>query len=231
MGEDKLLKKVFLTCRPTTESMATTWCGRTKKLLVDLGLGHIWYSGEVGSSRDWEKVIYPSIAARELQEWRKELLKKDKLCLYRMLKMDLRRESYLSLPMDRRRRLTEMRCGTHCLDIETGRWQQIAREVRFCRVCACGPIEDELHVLLDCYQYRKLREQMIKTIEAKTGYVLSVMDGDREWLRDFLLGCGVSESKTRITVAAVVGTSFNKALKRRKEILCQVSRVNVGLED
>src|SRR6185437_15630711 len=28
MGEDKLMKKVFLTCRPATEGMATTWCGR-----------------------------------------------------------------------------------------------------------------------------------------------------------------------------------------------------------
>ena len=82
--------------------------------------------------------------------------KKAKLRLYRTLKSDLRREEYLSLPLESRRRLTEIRSGTHGLRIETGRWQKEAVEERICRVCICGPIEDEVHALLDCYPYRKI---------------------------------------------------------------------------
>ena len=96
---------------------ADTWCGSTRKLLFDLCLGHVWSSEDVGSSKDWEKVISANLRAREVQEWREGLQRKSKLRLYRTLKKDLRRESYLALPLDSRRKLTEMRSGTHCLRI------------------------------------------------------------------------------------------------------------------
>ena len=159
LGADKLLKRVFLVCKPITENMPTTWCGRTRQLLFDLLLGHIWSSESVGSSKDWEKVIYSCIQARELQAWKDGLQNKPKLRLYRLLKSQLRREEYLTLPLETRRRLTELRSGTHCLRVETGRWEGEPLEDRVCRVCICGPIEDEMHVLLDCYPYRQLREQ------------------------------------------------------------------------
>ena len=80
-------------------------------------------------------------------------------------------------------------------------------------------IEDEMHVLLDCYPYRQLREQMLSLIMDKTGYDVSLMQGDREWLRDFLIGCGVPDSNNRVTVAQIGGTFLNKMLKRREKIL------------
>jgi hypothetical protein len=223
LGSERLLKRVFLTCKAITGNMPTTWCGKTRQLLFELGLGHIWSSGEVGSAKDWEKVAFHCIEARERREWKRGVEKKDKLRLYRVLKTELRREAYLTLPLERRRRFTELRCGTHGLRIETGRWDRIAKELRYCRVCVCGPVEDELHVLLDCYPYRVLREQLIASIRTKTGYDLSVMWGDRDWLRDFLLGCGVSDRKTRITVTRIVGTFLNRLIKRREEILLRVS--------
>ena len=67
-----------------------------------------------------------------------------KLRLYRTLKNDLRRESYLALPLESRRKLTEMRSGTQGLRIETGRWEKEPLEERMCKVCVCGPIEDEV---------------------------------------------------------------------------------------
>ena len=70
-------------------------------------------------------------------------------------------------------------------------------EQRICKLCVCGPMEDELHVLLDCYPYEKLRQQMFQTILVKTEYDPRLMLDDREWLKDFLLGCGVSDSTTQ----------------------------------
>jgi hypothetical protein len=187
-------------------------------------LGHVWSSEDVGSSKDWEKVIYANLRAREVQEWKEGLQRKSKLRLYRTLKKDLRRESYLALPLDSRRKLTEMRSGTHCLRIETGRWEKEPLEQRICKVCVCGPIEDELHVLLDCYPYEKIRQQMFQTILVKTAYDPRLMLDDREWLKDFLLGCGVSDSTTRVEVSRIVGKFLNTMLRRRQKILLEVSR-------
>jgi hypothetical protein len=145
--------------------------------------------------------------------------KKAKLRLYRTLKPDLRREDYLSLPLETRRRLTELRSGTHCLRIETGRWQKESVEERVCKVCVCGPVEDELHVLLDCYPYKKLRQQMFQAISVKTKYDPRLMIDDRDWLKDFLLGCGVPDSTTRVEVSRIVGNFLNKMLRTREKIL------------
>jgi len=120
--------------------------------------------------------------------------------------------------------LTEMRSGTHCLRIETGRWEKEPLEERICKVCVCGPIEDELHVLLDCYPYEALRQQMFQAILVKTEYDPRLMLDDREWLKDFLIGCGISDSPTRVEVSRIVGNFLNKMMRRREKILLEVSR-------
>jgi hypothetical protein len=199
--------------------MPTTWCGGTRKLLFDLCLGHVWSSEEVGTSTDWENLIYSSIKARELQSWKDALQMKEKLRLYREIKPRLEREGYLVLPLETRRRLSEIRCGTHCLRIETGRWLKEAPEERFCRVCLCGPVEDEMHVLLDCHRYDGLRQSMVQAIKAKTGFDLSRMVQDREWLRDFLIGCGPTKVKSRLEVSRIVGTYLRKLFLRRETLL------------
>ena len=107
-GEDKLLKQVFRICKPLLENMPTTRGGGTRKLLFDLHLGEVWSSESVDSSKEWEKRVLNCIRGRELQMWREGIQKKAKLRLYRTLKSDLRREEYLSLPLESRRRLTEI---------------------------------------------------------------------------------------------------------------------------
>ena len=138
LSPEKLLKQVFNLCKPITGNMPTTWCGSTRKLLFDLCLGHVWSSESVGPTKDWEKVISASLRAREVHEWKEGLQRKSKLRLYRTLKNDLRRESYLALPLESRRKLTEMRSGTHSLRIETGRWEKEPLEQRICKVCVCA---------------------------------------------------------------------------------------------
>ena len=97
-------------------------------------------------------------------------------------------------------------------------------EQRICKVCVCGSIEDELHVLLVCYPYAALRQEMFQTILVKTEYDPRLMLDDREGLKDFLLGCGISDSTTRVEVSRIVGNFFSQMLRRREKILRQVSR-------
>lgn len=55
--------------------------------------------------------------------------------------------------------LARMRCGSHTLGVETGRWgpDRLCRTERLCRKCAMGQIDDEMHVLLECPAMECLR--------------------------------------------------------------------------
>ena len=50
---------------------------------------------------------------------------------------------------------TRMRLSSHRLRIETGRWARLQREHRLCR---CGAIQDEQHVLQDCPLVQHIRD-------------------------------------------------------------------------
>ena len=39
---------------------------------------------------------------------------------------------------------------THYLPIETGRWQNLDREKRYCNLCNCSKLGDEYHYIFEC---------------------------------------------------------------------------------
>ena len=49
--------------------------------------------------------------------------------------------------------------GSHKLEIESGRFQNIPRENRLCKLCQQGVVESEFHFLLCCNQYHTLRDK------------------------------------------------------------------------
>src|SRR4051812_44477419 len=131
----RLLKKGYHTCKPLTESTQRAWCGATRKLLFELNLGHLWSSELTGNTKQWSRLIYDCINARELAVWKANLQQKSKLRLYLTIKSTLAKEEYLLLPLALRSHIAEMRCGTNRLRIETGCWEKEAVAERFCRVC------------------------------------------------------------------------------------------------
>ena len=64
-----------------------------------------------------------------------------------------------------KRALSNFRCSGHSLNIETGRHQNIDRELRYYNYCLksniCS-IEDELHMLLLCPLYSNLRTEFFQ---------------------------------------------------------------------
>ena len=51
---------------------------------------------------------------------------------------------------------TRFRLSSHNLKIETGRWSRIEREER---LCDCGEVQDELHVIVYCPKSASIRER------------------------------------------------------------------------
>jgi len=56
---------------------------------------------------------------------------------------------------------TRLRLSSHRLRIETGRWSRLPRENR---LCPCGAVQDERHVLENCPLTQQLRDSHYKTI-------------------------------------------------------------------
>ena len=70
--------------------------------------------------------------------------------------------SLFDLPYLYKRALSNFRCSGHSLNFETGRHQNIDRELRYCNYCLKSniySIEDELHMLLLCPLYSNLRTE------------------------------------------------------------------------
>ena len=61
-----------------------------------------------------------------------------------------------------RRVLMQLRGGTAHFCIETGRWKQIPKELRVCRECSSGDIEDLNHWLLHCSAWQTSRFPLMK---------------------------------------------------------------------
>ena len=54
--------------------------------------------------------------------------------------------------------------NSHQLNIESGRFQNIARQNRLCTLCNCQDIEDELHFILKCPFLYKCKEQVFEAV-------------------------------------------------------------------
>ena len=62
---------------------------------------------------------------------------------------------------DIRKTMSRFRLGSHNLEIESGRYNNVAREDRKCRLCSMNSIESEYHFLLCCPKFHDRRQQFI----------------------------------------------------------------------
>jgi hypothetical protein len=72
-----------------------------------------------------------------------------KYTMYRNLNPTLTQPSFYKMNIREQYRIatTRLRTGSHRLKIETGRWARLPRENR---LCECGEVQDEIHVLEHC---------------------------------------------------------------------------------
>ena len=52
-------------------------------------------------------------------------------------------------------------CGILPLEIETGRYTRVKRDLRFCKICGKDKVVDETHFLLDCSKLYKIRREKL----------------------------------------------------------------------
>jgi hypothetical protein len=103
-----------------------------------------------------------------LKLWKNQMKQysEGKLRTYTTFKVHFGFENYLSVigNFEHGRCLTRLRISAHCLHIETGRYQGIPPHQRLCGQCDSGEVEDEIHFLLCCSNFREERQQLFRTI-------------------------------------------------------------------
>jgi hypothetical protein len=62
-------------------------------------------------------------------------------------------------------RLWLLRVSNHNLQIEIGRYQNIPREERLCKICNSGEVENETHLPLSCKAYEQSRANLRSSLE------------------------------------------------------------------
>ena len=102
------------------------WWGGTKRIMGRMGLGGVWWTGEVGGDEEWKKKVREMIQLTQEEEWARGMVGMDggrtkvKLERYVRMKKKLRKEGYLGESRVWVRRWVEMRAGVVGVEEERG---------------------------------------------------------------------------------------------------------------
>ena len=137
------------------------WCNTVKKVLDNLGFGFVYLNMNDGVLN----IDMPKIAQRlrdqYIQLWHDMLNNQPKMVYYTMFKQSFVYESYLDYVTNvkLRKQLSCFRLSSHSLEIERGRYMNIVRDDRKCKLCSLNVVESEYHFLLCCPVYPALRRK------------------------------------------------------------------------
>ena len=83
-----------------------------------------------------------------------------KLSFFCTFKIEYKMEEYLSIIKNPtiRRTFSQYRVSNHKLQIERGRYENVPREQRICKLCNSDVVENEYHFALTCPKYEDLRK-------------------------------------------------------------------------
>ena len=193
----------------------------TKKL-DNLGMTNIWTEQLIhGKDLSKDTKLITNIKTR-LKDISSQTIvntlttKPGKLTLLTQIKNTHNVESYLYINnFEHRRAITKIRTSSHNLEIETGRWNNVSRDLRICKNCTLDEVEDENHFLFDCRMHVTERAELINTIKAKINVDISQSPTHKEKLKEIFL----SED---LALLNAFGKFVKNALKKRETTSCYV---------
>ena len=106
------------------------------------------------------------IALRKAREgWQDEAHKMSKLCTYVKVKdfADPKILVQANLSRGHQSLLAKFVSGILPLEVETGRFYRIKKELRFCKICKKKKVEDKMHFVHDCKAIKKVRKESQKS--------------------------------------------------------------------
>ena len=179
------------------------WAARTKAVLDRIGLATVWASEDVGTDREWKRMVRRLLHLDEEICWRHSMMRKSSLAGYCRLQQDLRKGWFLSNHRAWVSRWVRLRAGVGVIEAHRGRFSRTARCHRVCRFCSDG-VEDLFHLLDGCSRWRDHRSRLWQLVEtADPGARSRAMTWSRTGRIVWLLRGG--SVRTRDAVLKVVG--------------------------
>ena len=163
--ENSLCRKVYEKMKEDADINVSyndqNWACQIKSILESHGMSYIWL--EQSPNVDF-KTIQNRIFDVFKQTWYTKINNSQRLLSYCRFKHDFVLENYLDNICIKKFRfaLSRFRISSHSLKIESGRYENVAREDRKCKNCNLNAIESEFHFLLVCPLYREIRKQYFK---------------------------------------------------------------------
>ena len=164
--ENNIIKKVYLVLKMDSENGVNynknNWASQIKEMLEHMGLAELWINQSIAKpSLDTIKL---RILDQFKQNWKSNINQSGKLSAYCTFKSNFEFEPYLKIIKQNKYRiaLSRVRLSSHKLEIEQGRYYNINREDRKCKICNSHLVENEYHFILTCPLYSHIRRKYLK---------------------------------------------------------------------
>ena len=156
LPRDRLVRKLFDWDCSFFSNKKGTWSYCAKHVLSDIGCDDN-FQNIVPCDMEYATVI---LAEMDTMDWDIKRYKSEKLRYYNLYKYDNTPAEYVMVNISKYQRslFAQFRSGILPLEIEIGRYRNIPLELRVCKMCHLGVVEDEIHFLCECPRYSEYRE-------------------------------------------------------------------------
>ena len=188
MTNDRLNKRVFEWSVSNARTSCKNWVYIVKKHFQSLRCGAYAELNNVFSKSSLVQDVSNAMQTKFTDEWQQSVNQIEgnrgrglnKLRTYRLFKTQYGTERYcqLLLPLKHRSAFAKFRMGVAPLNIEIGRYRNLAREERVCPFCL-DTIEDETHAMLICDNYSDIRGPLFRKAQNLTHDFNLLSDADK----------------------------------------------------
>ena len=138
------------------------WVCCLRNELFNLGLNDMWYNQSL-LCPEHLLLLKKRLYDMTKQDFDSKLNDSPKCILYKYLVSNVCLQPYLCKPIPDlyKKSIVKLRLSSHNLAIEEGRYANIERISRYCKICF-EEMEDEMHFILVCPLYLNIRKELIK---------------------------------------------------------------------
>ena len=162
-GKQSKLSNVIYNISPlpsNTQRNNFVWLTFVKNIFNVCGYTYIWDTHTPNLA--WLRLnIKQELQDQFIQSWFSNIEHSGKALNYRLFKNQFETENYLySLDDNFLYEFCRFRTLNHKLPMESGRWQNIDRNMRTCNLCDKKEIGDEFHYILECNYFNNIRKKI-----------------------------------------------------------------------
>ena len=175
---NRLVKKIH----ESSKSKQRSWNSRVLKFIEQIELSSL-INAQNMTIRQKVNIAKDKLNTMDAENWLRDVHNDrncengNKLRTFRQFKSYLQASSYVKSVKfrDYRRTLSNFRCGSLPLAIETGRYTKPVTPLneRICQFCDGNTIETEQHFLMNCNFYSDLREELLNSPFYQAMFLLS----------------------------------------------------------